>query len=154
MTEEVALVTIHLSDIAETKVQMNELHDRIHALEEEHGITALREELSQLESSYKRQIEEAVGNGLLEEDHFKLINKGRVMTVVTPKVLFERYPDIFWRSVKVTKGKVEDLLLWFYEDQGQSSPVAKQSVKTTIDEISTKSQSGSNYELIDLLSGD
>lgn len=154
MTEETALVSVHLSDIAKTKVQMNELREKIHALEEEHGITALREQLTELESSYKRQIDEAVEVRLFEEDHFKLINKGRVMTTVTPKVLFERYPDIFWRSVKVTKGKVESLLLWMYEDEGQSSSAAKQSVKTIIEEISTKEQSGSSYELIDLLSGD
>lgn len=154
MTDEVAVANIHLSDIAETKVQMKELSEKIRALEEEHGITELREQLSVLESSYKRQIDEAVGNGILEEDHFKLINKGRVMTVVDPKTLYERYPDIFWKSVKVTKGKVEDMLLWLYEGNGQGHPAAKKSVQTTIEEISSKSQSGSNYELIDLLSGD
>ena len=154
MTDEVALTTIHLSDVAETKVQMNELREKIHVLEEKHGITALREELSALESSYKRQIDEAVGIGLLEEDHFQLINKGRVMTVVTPKVLFERFPDIFWSTVKVGKGATEDRLLWLFEGQGQSHPAAKKSVEAIIEEISTKSQSGSNYELVDLLSGD
>lgn len=153
MTTEVA-TTVSLYDAADTKAKMNELSGRIKVLEEESGITSLREQLHELENTYKRQITEAVEAGLFEQDHLQLINKGRVMTTVTPKVLFERFPDIFWKACKVTKGTTEDLLLWFYQDQGQGLPAAKQSVKQTIEEISTKSQSGSNYELVDLLNGE
>lgn len=151
MTEEAA---IRLSDIAETKVQMNELRDRIRVLEEEHGITELRVQLSDLESLYKEQISSAVDIGLFEEDHYQLINKGRVMTTVTPKLLFERYPDVFWSAVKVGKGATENCLTTIFESQGQTRTEVKKSVATVIDEISMKSQSGSTYELIDLLSGD
>ena len=153
MTTEVA-TTVSLYDAADTKAKMNELSGRIKVLEEESGITSLREQLHELENTYKRQITEAIEAGLFEQDHLQLINKGRVMTTVTPKVLFERFPDIFWKACKVTKGTTEDLLLWFYQDQGQGLPAAKQSVKQTIEEISTKSQSGSNYELVDLLNGE
>lgn len=154
MTEEVAVVSVSLYDAADTKTKMNELKERIHILEEESGITVLKAELDELENTYKRQIAEAVDAGLFEQDHLQLINKGRVMTVVTPKALFERFPDLFWKACKVGKGATEDLLLWLYQDQGQSLPAAKQSVKATIEEISTKSQSGSNYELVDLLNGE
>lgn len=153
MTEEVA-ISVSLYDAADTKTKMNALKERIHVLEEESGITVLRDELSELENTYKRQIAEAVEAGLFEQDHLQLINKGRVMTTVTPKVLFERFPDVFWKACKVGKGATEDLLLWFYQDHGQSLPAAKQSVKQTIEEISTKAQSGNNYELIDLLNGE
>lgn len=154
MTEETAVVSVSLYDVADTKTRINELTEQIRIKEEETGITALREQLHELENTYKRQIAEAVDAKVFEQDHFKLINKGRVMTVVTPKVLFERFPDIFWKACKVGKGATEDLLLWFYQDQGQGLPAAKKSVQTTIEEISTKSQSGSNYELIDLLNGE
>ena len=154
MTEEVAVVSVSLYDAADTKTKMNELKERIHILEEESGITVLKAELDELENTYKRQIAEAVDAGLFEQDHLQLINKGRVMTVVTPKALFERFPDLFWKACKVGKGATEDLLLWLYQDQGQSLPAAKQSVKAMIEEISTKSQSGSNYELVDLLNGE
>ena len=153
MANEVA-TTVSLYDAADTKAKMNELSEQIATLEEETGITALREQLHELENTYKRQIAEAVDAGLFEQDHLQLINKGRVMTTVTPKVLFERFPDIFWKACKVGKGATEDLLLWFYQDQGQGLPAAKQSVKQTIEEISTKSQSGTNYELVDLLNGE
>jgi len=159
MTSEVATVetsvsTIHLSDIAGTKGQMNELRERIAKLEEEAGITSLKEELHALEDVYKRQVSTAVESGLFAEDHYQLINKGRVMTTIHPKELFERYPDIFWRTVKVTKGKTEDLLLWMYEDMGQSKSAAKKSVAAVIEEISSKEQSGENYDLVDLLNGE
>ena len=154
MTEEVAVVSVSLYDAADTKTKMNELKERIHILEEESGITVLKAELDELENTYKRQIAEAVDAGLFEQDHLHLVNKGRVMTVVTPKALFERFPDLFWKACKVGKGATEDLLLWLYQDQGQSLPAAKQSVKAMIEEISTKSQSGSNYELVDLLNGE
>lgn len=154
MPEEVAVVSVSLYDAADTKTKMNELKERIHILEEESGITVLKAELDELENTYKRQIAEAVDAGLFEQDHLHLVNKGRVMTVVTPKALFERFPDLFWKACKVGKGATEDLLLWLYQDQGQSLPAAKQSVKAMIEEISTKSQSGSNYELVDLLNGE
>ena len=154
MSDEVATVSVSLYDAADTKTKMNELTEQIKTLEEETGITALREQLHELENTYKRQIAEAVEAGLFEQDHLQLINKGRVMTTVTPRALFERFPDIFWKACKVGKGATEDLLLWFYQDQGQGLPAAKQSVKQTIEEISTKSQSGSNYELVDLLNGE
>ena len=153
MTTEVATVSIHLSEIADTKTKMNELREKIVKLEEEAGITSIREELHNLEDVYKRQISTAVENKLFEEEHYHLVNKGRVMTTIHPKELFERFPDIFWRTCKVTKGKTEDLLLWFFEDQGQSKPSAKKSVSTLIDEISSKEQSGENYDLVDLLEG-
>ena len=148
------MVSVSLYDAADTKTKMNELKERIHILEEESGITVLKAELDELENTYKRQIAEAVDAGLFEQDHLHLVNKGRVMTVVTPKALFERFPDLFWKACKVGKGATEDLLLWLYQDQGQSLPAAKQSVKAMIEEISTKSQSGSNYELVDLLNGE
>lgn len=154
MPDEVATVSVSLYDAADTKTKMNELTEQIKTLEEETGITALREQLHELENTYKRQIAEAVEAGLFEQDHLQLINKGRVMTTVTPRALFERFPDIFWKACKVGKGATEDLLLWFYQDQGQGLPAAKQSVKQTIEEISTKAQSGSNYELVDLLNGE
>ena len=154
MTEEVAVVSVSLYDAADTKTKMSALKERIHVLEEESGITVLKAELDELENTYKRQIAEAVDAGLFEQDHLHLVNKGRVMTVVTPKALFERFPDLFWKACKVGKGATEDLLLWLYQEQGQSLPAAKQSVKAMIEEISTKSQSGSNYELVDLLNGE
>ena len=154
MTNEVATVSVSLYDAADTKTKMNEVREQIRIKEEEAGIPALRETLSELENTYKRQIAEAVEAGVFEQDHLQLINKGRVMTVVTPKALFERFPDLFWKACKVGKGATEDLLLWLYQDQGQSLPAAKKSVQQTIEEISTKSQSGSNYELVDLLNGE
>lgn len=153
MTTEVAVQPVSLYDAADTKTKMTELSEQIRILEEEAGIPVLRDQLHELENTYKRQIAEAVEAGLFEQDHLQLINKGRVMTVVTPKALFERFPDIFWKACKVGKGATEDLLLWLYQDQGQGLPAAKQSVKQTIEEISTKSQSGTNYELVDLLNG-
>jgi hypothetical protein len=153
MTTEVTVV--HLADIASTKHEISELRERIHKLEDEHGITELREQLSDLEDTMKLQITSAVNNNLLSEDQYQLVNKGRVMTVIDPKKAFDAVPpEIFWRAAKVGKGKLEDQLFLTFDEQGQSRPEAKKNVKSVIDSISSKTQSGENYELIDLLSGE
>lgn len=154
MTEEVAVEAIHLSEIATTKTKKRELEDKIKSLEESVGIPALRDELKLIDKLYDLQLAHAVQNEIFSEDHFQLINKGRVTTVIDAHKAYDMLPhEIFWKVITVGKGKLEEMLHTVYDTQDHGYPTTKKCVEAVVEGISTKQQ-GQKYELIDLLEGE
>ena len=138
-----------LDGILSVKEEIKEKKENIKKLMDEYGISALIEEVKDLETVKEKMIADALVANIIEEGTLRLITVGRRMRELRQADVRIRYPTIFEQYAKVTITAVSDALIDDFLDKGNNKKDAKTMANDIIEDMSDVKEPTS-WDVIDL----